>query len=269
MILAATKPQAGLIQIRSDAAPVTTSRGGSLQASLASRSAGSQRSSLPSFSATMVKAQSTTASQPTAVPSAAPKKAAPTLHSTSSASTALSRDAKITTSSAEGLEGQGLIFTPLGVFDPLNRFASIFGHAVKPMVALEDGQGKLTKSYFLNASPGEYLKDEQKIARFSELFGPKATRTLRAFGAVEGHTDPSFQASAEQLSVYDDQGHRAWYSVMDLMDTLPGDRAALGLDLSAYAQADLLALYRTDPNYRFYTSGSAPVNATTATLGRA
>jgi hypothetical protein len=71
------------------------------------------------------------------------------------------------------------------------------------------------------------------------------------------------------MGVYNDQGGRAWYSVMDLMDTLPGDRAALGLDLSAYTQADLLALYRTDPNYKFYTSGSTPVNVTTANLGRA
>jgi hypothetical protein len=129
------------------------------------------------------------------------------------------------------------------------------------LVATEDGCGNLNKWYFRTACPAEYMGDTAKVARFATLFGAQAAAMLQTYGAVEGHCDAVFQPTSEQKSVFNDEGKRAWYSVMDLMDVLPQNRAALGIDLSGYTESNLLDLYRTNPNFKFYTTGSTTVSS--------
>jgi hypothetical protein len=261
MSLNATVNQSGISQLLSGGTPAVSSFRGNLLSNLHLRSAQPQRGSTPSFFTTLASARpSPSTSQPAVVASATVNNPAQPIRTSPLNQAATSRGATITSSSARNAEVQGLLNTPLGLFNPLQ--ASTYH-------VLDDGKGNLSKEYFLTACPGEYAKDEQKMARFSELFGLKAAKILEACGTVEGHCVTNYQPTQEQLSLFNDQGNRAWYSVSDLSLILPQNRLALGVDLSAYTQADLLNLYRTDPDFKFYTAGSAPVNTNQVILGRA
>jgi len=261
MSLNATVNQSGISQLLSGGTPSVSSSRGNLLSSLHSRSARSQLGSTPSFFTTLASAQSSpSTSQPAVAASATLNNPAQPIRTSPLNQAATSRGATVTSSSARNAEVQGLLNTPLGLFNPLQA---------STMHVLDDGKGNLSKEYFLTACPGEVAKDVQKMARFSELFGQKAAKILEACGSVEGHCVTNYQPTQEQLSFFNDQGNRAWYSASDLMLTMPQDRSALGVDLSAYTQADLLNLYRTDPDFKFNTAGSAPVNTTQVISGRA
>lgn len=256
MTMQATTRNLNLTHLLGGVRSSCASRSQSLRSSLRTRSAATQRSATASFSSMVTTAQSAGSK----VNTAASRSSLGIANQTAKAGIlqgAVSAKSAETTKSAS--IPQGFINTPLGVFDP--------GSA--SLAATQDGNGKLTRSYFLTAYPAEYVGDTDKVARFTELFGIKATKILQGFGAVAGHIVASFQPSADQTSVYNDQGNRAWYSVMDILDTMPENRAALGVDLSAYTPASLLDLYRVNPNFRFYTAGSTPDGASPANLGRA
>jgi hypothetical protein len=260
MSLSATV-NSGRSQLLSSGTPLVSSSRGDLLSSLCSRSSRSQLSSTPAFFTVLASVQSSPSTSQAAVAARAtlnnpaqPIRTSPLVHA------ATSRGATVTSSSATKAEAQSLLNTPMGVFSSLSAGT---------MHILDDGKGNLSKEYFLTACPGDYSKDAQKMARFSELFGLKAARILEGCGTVEGHCLTNYQPTQEQQGFFNDQGGRAWYSVSDLMLILPQNRSALGVDLSTYTQADLLNLFRTDPDFKFYATGSAPVNTKQIIPGRA
>jgi hypothetical protein len=261
MTLNATISHSGISPLLTGGTPLVSSSRGNLLSSLYSRTSRSQLGSTSLFSATLASAQSSpSTSQPAAAASATLNNPAQPLRTSPLNQAATSRGATIASSSAGNTEAQALLCTPLGKINPLQA---------STMHLMEDAQGNLSKEYFLATSPAEYAHDARKMAQFSQLFGLKAAKILQGFGTVEGHYFTNYQPTQEQLGFFNDQGNRAWYSVTDITQMMPLDRLALGVDLSAYTQAGLLNLQRTVPDFKFYTSGSAPVNTNQINLGRA